>query len=47
MRDKTYTKAQLLEMEKKKWIEVKDLIFDTETSVLDYLSWHCKRWRKT
>ena len=34
-------------MEKKKWIEIKDLIFETDTSVLDYLGWHCKRWRQT
>ena len=33
-------------LEKKKWIEIKDLIFETDASVLDYLSWHCRRVRK-
>jgi len=36
-----------LGLEKKKWIEIKDIIFETDSNVLDYLSWHCKRWRKT
>ena len=33
-------------MEKKTWIEIKDLIFETEPNILDYLSYHCKRWRQ-
>ena len=34
-------------LEKRPWIEVKDLIFDTDANILDYLSFHCKRWRQT
>ena len=34
-------------IEKKNWIEIKDLIFGTDSTVLDYLNWHCKRWRET
>ena len=47
LRDRTFTKEELLKLEKKKWIEIKDLIFETDTAVLDYLSWHCRRWRKS
>jgi hypothetical protein len=47
IRDRTFTKEELLGLEKKKWIEIKDIIFETDSNVLDYLSWHCKRWRKT
>ena len=32
-------------MQKKTWIEIKDLIFDTEPRILDYLSYHCKHHR--
>jgi len=24
---------------------MKDMIFETEPKILDYLSYHCKRWR--
>jgi hypothetical protein len=47
IRDREFTKTELTALEKKKWIEIKDLIFETDATVLDYLSWHCKRWRKT
>ena len=30
IRDRDYTKEQLKELEKKKWCEIKDLIFQTE-----------------
>ena len=47
IRDREFTKSELAALEKKSWIEVKDLIFETEPSVLDYLSYHCTRWRVT
>ena len=47
LRDREFTKSELAALEKKSWIEVKDLIFETEPSVLDYLSYHCNRWRVT
>ena len=47
LRDREFTKSELAALEKKSWIEVKDLIFETEPSVLDYLSYHCTRWRVT
>ena len=47
LRDRIFTKSELAALEKKTWIEVKDLIFETEPSVLDYLSYHCNRWRVT
>ena len=45
LRDKEFTKEEIKELEKKTWIEIKDLIFETEPNILDYLSHHCKRWR--
>jgi len=45
LRDRKFTKSELAKLEKKTWIEIKDLIFETEPKVLDYLSFHCKRWR--
>ena len=45
LRDRKFNKTELAQLEKKTWIEIKDLIFETEPSVLDYLSYHCKRWR--
>ena len=47
LRDRVFTKAEIAQLEKKSWIEVKDLIFETDRNILDYLSFHCKRWRKT
>ena len=47
LRDREFTKEELARLEKKTWIEIKDLIFETEPQVLDYLSYHCKRWRVT
>ncbi len=47
LRDKEFTKKELMELEKKQWIEIKDLIFETEPKILDYLSYHCRRWRQT
>lgn len=45
LRDRTFTKSELAKLEKKSWIEIKDLIFETEPQVLDYLSHHCRRYR--
>ena len=36
-----------MELEKKTWIEMKDMIFETDPNILEYLSYHCKRWRMT
>ena len=47
LRDGQFTKSQLMQLEKKSWIEIKDLIFETESNILDYLSYHCKRWRQS
>ena len=47
LRDRKFSKAELSQLEKKTWIEIKDLIFETEPSVLEYLSYHCKRFRMT
>ena len=47
LRDATFTKEELKELENKTWIEMKDMIFETEPSILDYLTYHCKRWRQT
>ena len=46
LRDRVFTKAEIDDLEKPKWIEVKDIIFETDKNILDYLSFHCKRWRK-
>ena len=45
LRDRKFTAEEIKTLEKKPWIEVKDLIFDTDANILDYLSFHCKRWR--
>ena len=45
LRDRVFTNEEVKELEKKTWIEIKDLIFETEPNILDYLSHHCKRWR--
>ena len=41
LRDRQFTKEELAKLEKKTWIEIKDLIFETEPQVLEYLSYHC------
>ena len=33
------------ELEKKTWIEIKDLIFETDPRILEHLADHCRRWR--
>lgn len=45
LRDRKFTKEELSELEKQTWIEMKDMIFETDPSILDYLTYHCKRWR--
>ena len=45
LRDRKFTKEELGELEKQTWIEMKDMIFETDPSILDYLTYHCKRWR--
>ena len=47
LRDRKFTKEELGELEKQTWIEMKDMIFETDPSILDYLTYHCKRWRQT
>ena len=47
LRDRVFTKEEITQLEKKTWIEIKDLIFETDKSILDYLGFHCQRWRKT
>jgi len=47
IRDQTFTKEDIKRLKKHTWIEVKDLIFETEPKILEYLSFHCRRWRKT
>ena len=47
LRDRTFTKEELKNLEKKTWIEFKDMIFETDPSILDYLTYHCAKWRKT
>ena len=47
LRDREFTKEELTHLEKKTWIELKDMIFETDPSILDYLTYHCKRWRMT
>ena len=47
LRDKQFTKDEIKQLEKKTWIEIKDMIFETEPYILDHLSWHCKRYRLT
>lgn len=47
LRDREYTKAECEALEKPSWVEIKDLIFETDKNILDYLSYNCKRWRKS
>lgn len=46
LRDRVVTKADISKLEKNKWIEVKDLIFETEKNVLDLLKDQMFRERK-
>ena len=43
--ERTLGKEDFMKLEKKTWVEIKDLIFETEPQVLDYLNFHCRRWR--
>jgi len=43
--DSEFTKEEINAFEKKDWIGIKDLIFDTEPRILEHLSKHCYRWR--
>ena len=45
LRDREYTKAEAEALEKPHWIEMKDLIFETDKNILDYLKSHTKQWR--
>lgn len=47
MDDSEFTKEEIKAFEKKDWIGIKDLIFDTEPRILDHLSSHCARWRQS
>ena len=47
LRDRVFTKEEIAQLEKKTWIEIKDLIFDTDKNILDYLGFHCSQWRKS
>ena len=37
---------ELKKMEKKAWIEMKDMIFSTDENILDHLNSHCAHWRR-
>ena len=37
---------ELKKMEKRAWIEMKDMIFSTDERILDHLNSHCQHWRK-
>ena len=41
LRDREYTKDELMALEQKTWIEMKDLIFETDPHILDHLKQHC------
>ena len=43
--EKMTSKEKIAALEKKEWGKMKDIIFDSEESVLNYLSFHCKRYR--
>ena len=45
-RDDKLGPEELKKMEKKAWIEMKDMIFSTDEPILDSLNNHCKHWRK-
>ena len=47
LRDREFNREELMELENKTWIEMKDMIFETDPNILEYLSYHCKRWRMT
>ena len=47
LRDRVFTKDEIAKLEKKTWIEIKDLIFETDKNILDYLGFHCTQWRKS
>ena len=46
LRDRVFTKDDITRLRKKKWIEVKDLIFETDRNVLDGIRYDMIRWRK-
>lgn len=37
LRDRKFSKDELAELEKKPWTEIKDLIFETDPQILEYL----------
>ena len=37
---------ELKKMEKRAWIEMKDMIFSTDENILDHLNNHCDHWRR-
>lgn len=47
LRDRQFTKEELKGLEKRTWIEMKDMIFETDPIILDSLTYHCKKWRQT
>ena len=40
LRDAELSKTELAKIEKKEWGDLKDLVFETEMKVLDYLAFH-------
>lgn len=47
IRDRTFDKSDISRLKKETWVQIKDLIFETDASILEYLSFHYKRWRMT
>ena len=45
LRDRELTKSELSKLEKKEWGALKNLFFDTDNGVLDYLGNHAERQR--
>ena len=46
LRDRKFTKTELAQLEKKEWGNLKDLFFDTDKQVLEYLAFHSDRQRQ-
>ena len=46
LRDAELSKTELAKIEKKEWGDLKDLVFETEMKVLDYLAFHAQRQRQ-
>ena len=43
LRDVQLSKKELAKLDKKEWGSIKDLVFETDDKVLDYLAFHANR----